>query len=331
MASNGAIVLTLVFVGLAVEGVSECESGLSDPTDQQVSLLQNGLSVNSKRMERSGSSALDAVDKLSAVPPHLPTAALVPEGQCVFTEDWSSAPLLSKESISHNTRLFTFGLADPTKPLGLATCAAIKMRVEANGTDHPYTPISTNALLGKFTLMIKIYPDGRLTPLIDALKVGDRAQFSHTGVKIQYPFNKPEIGMIAGGTGIAPMIQALNAILGTDGDESRVSLLYANQKVNDILAKDTLDLWSSTYPSRLSVVHVLSQEPETSDWIGYRGHIDGTHIQKYMPPPSSDCLIFVCGPNDKTRLSYTDRPGFEDTYVALLGDMGYKPEQIVLF
>lgn len=203
---------------------------------------------------------------------------------------------------------------------------------------RPYTPVSTNAMHGKFELMIKVYPDGNLTSYLDKLKVGDFVEFSHTSanVKIQYPFSKPEIGMLIGGTCITPMIQALHAILGTPGDDTKVTMLYASKTVDDILARDVLDAWTSMYPLRLRVVHVLSQEPESSSWQGYRGHINRTLIEEYFPPPMTESIIFVCGPE-----SHTHAPGFYDTFSGprqdknaikgLLGDMGYTNDQVYKF
>jgi cytochrome-b5 reductase len=184
---------------------------------------------------------------------------------------------------------------------------------------------------GQFELMIKIYPNGVLTSYIDTINIGDMMEFAHfsANVKLQYPFQKPQIGMLVAGTCITPMIQALHAVLGTPGDDTSITMLYASRTLEDILAKQTLDAWSVDYAHQLRVVHVLSREPSSSDWQGLRGHINRTHIEAYFPPPSSDCKIFVCGTS-----------GFYDTYsgprqadevTGLLGDMGYSPEQVYKF
>ena len=57
-----------------------------------------------------------------------------------------------------------------------------------------------------------------------------------------YPFPGVErITMLAGGTGIAPMIQALHVLLTTPGDKTRVRLLYGNLSPADIMLKAELD------------------------------------------------------------------------------------------
>ena len=86
-----------------------------------------------------------------------------------------------------------------------------------DGSDavRPYTPISTNAMVGKFELMVKIYEKGKMGQHLDSMEVGDFLDFKHIpfNVKVQYPFNRRVIGMICGGTGVTPMLQALHALL----------------------------------------------------------------------------------------------------------------------
>lgn len=274
----------------------------------------------------------------------MPTAAYVPPGQCVFSADWAPAPLLSKVAISHDTRLFSFGL-DESKALGLSTCACLLMKGadgpnddQGNPIIRPYTPVSTNAMVGKFELMVKVYPDGKMSQHLDSLEVGQPVHFKHVGgnVKIQYPFNgKSEIGMLVGGTGITPMIQALHCMLGTGGDVSKVSMLYGSKTSRDILAKETLDAWEAACPDRLKVTHVLSDEPaEGSSWTGARGFINREMIEANFPKPDSDCLIFICGPPPMyAALSGPrDAPGQPPTELAgLLKEMGYRTEQVIKF
>jgi len=88
---------------------------------------------------------------------------------------------------------------------------------------RPYTPVSTNALKGSFELMVKCY-DGGLSKHMDGMSIGDSLDFKHISfnVKTQHPFVK-KVGMLVGGTGITPMLQALHAILGTEGDTTEVT------------------------------------------------------------------------------------------------------------
>jgi len=276
--------------------------------------------------------------------PGSPTAAYVSPGTCAFGPDWAGAPLISKVAISHDTRIFTFGLAED-KALDLSTCACLLMKgvdapkdAEGNPVIRPYTPVSTNAMVGKFELMVKIYPDGKMSSYLDSLEVGQPMHFKHVGgnVKIQYPFNeKKEIGMLIGGTGITPMIQALHCVLGSKADTSKVSMLYGSKTSKDILAKETLDAWAASFTDRFQVTHVLSEEPaEGSSWTGARGFITREMIEANFPKPESDCLIFVCGPPPLYNVfsGPRDAPGQPPTELAgILKDIGYRTEQVIKF
>merc|ERR1712086_594717 len=122
-----------------------------------------------------------------------PISALAPIGACVFTEEWSSSALLQVAIISHDTKVFTFGLPEQ-RPLGLSTCACILAMggadEDGNPVVRPYTPVSTNAMLGKFELMVKLYPGGKISQHLEQLEIGKSMDFKHIGfnVKIQYPF-----------------------------------------------------------------------------------------------------------------------------------------------
>ena len=84
------------------------------------------------------------------------------------------------------------------------------------------------------------------------MEVGDVLEFKHTpfNVKEQFPFKAKSIGMLVGGTGITPMIQALHAILGTDGNGRQVKMIYGNRTEDDILAKETIDAWAAASGGR---------------------------------------------------------------------------------
>ncbi len=54
-------------------------------------------------------------------------------------------------------------------------------------------------------------------------------------------YNVKEIGMVAGGTGLAPMYQVMRAILDDPTDPTKLHLLFANRSEEDILMKEELD------------------------------------------------------------------------------------------
>lgn len=243
--------------------------------------------------------------------------------------------------------MLRFGLPDESKALGLSTCACVLAGVKVNGEDEmtvrPYTPISTNAMIGTFDLLIKSYAEGKASSAMTSLSPSPEetsVSFKHISfnVKIQHPYGNPKfIGMIAGGTGISPMLQALHAILGEDEqdspeDSTKVSLLYGSRTADDILGKEMLDVWSDSHKEQLMVTHVLSNEPEDStkaEESMKRGFINREMIEKSFPSPSSDIKIFVCGP--PVMYDIFCGPRSEKEITGLLGEMGYDQTQVVKF
>lgn len=206
--------------------------------------------------------------------------------------------------MSDTSTVFRFDLPDKSKPLNLSTCACILARADTaleKGVVRPYTPISTNEQIGSFDLLVKDYgKQSKMSSHMHTMKVNDTIDFKHIefNVKIQAPFQYQEIGMIVGGTGITPMIQALHAILGDKVNKIKVSVLYGSRVKEDILGLDLLNDWEKLYPEHLSVTHVLSHEPEDSDWKGSRGFINEDLVKEKLPSPEcgKDGVIFVCGP-----------------------------------
>jgi len=266
-----------------------------------------------------------------------PTNAVVPPGVCQFTGDWSEAKLVERVQLTHDTILLTFGLADATKPLGLSTCACILTKIDEEGSPdpivRPYTPVSTNALTGQFQLAVKVYEGGKLSGHMNQMAVGAALNFKHIdkNVKLQYPFNKAQITMLVGGTGITPMIQALHPILGTSGDATKVTVVFGNKTQNDILCKDLLADWEAKSGGRLKVVHILSNAADDSTWSGKKGFIDRAVLEEAgCVSDAANSLVLVCGPPPM----YTALCGARDKpeeVTGLLGDMGFKPEQVCKF
>lgn len=289
-----------------------------------------------------------------------PVKSIVPPGQCQFSKKFISVPLLKKIKITSTSYVLRFGLPDIHKSLGLSTCACLLAGIKMEGDDdmiiRPYTPISTNAMVGTFDLLVKVYPDGKMSSYITSLEPSPSqmaVSFMHIApnVKIQYPFGKPKfIGMIAGGTGITPMIQAVHALLG-EGSESdvdndhhstKVSLLYGSKTFDDILGKEMLDSWlrhsnKVGTDKQFTVTHVLSKENVTTSQVEeglhnvMYGHIGRELIEKSFPSPSfgKDVKIFVCGPPSMYDALCGAREKKEVT--GILGEMGYTSDQVYKF
>lgn len=126
-----------------------------------------------------------------------------------------------------------------------------------------YTPTSLNTTKGYFDLVVKAYPPGNgdgVSSYITSLKPGDTIEVKGCYTKKKIVANQyKEIGLIAGGSGLTPMLQVAQELLNTVEDETKLSLLFANVSPDDIYLKDEIDELARLFPDRFSVTcaHVL--------------------------------------------------------------------------
>ena len=64
--------------------------------------------------------------------------------------------------------------------------------------------------------------------------------------------------MIAGGTGLTPMIQIIRAVLRNPADKTTITLIYANVNSQDILLKDDLDQLVNNHSPQFKLFYVLN-------------------------------------------------------------------------
>eukprot|EP00249_Psilotum_nudum_P028968 c3901_g1_i1 orf=375-1412(-) len=253
-------------------------------------------------------------------------------------KEWLQFQLQQIERVSHNTRIFRFAF-DPDETLGLEVASCLLTRVQmgtaADGRPNyvirPYTPISDSDAKGYFDLMVKIYPEGKMSKYIGSLNPGDTLEVKGPISKFPYtPNMKKNIGMIAGGTGITPMLQVVNKILNAEDDYTKVSLIYANISPEDILLKEKLDGLAAGHPN-FKVYYVVDNP--TKDWKGGVGYISKDMILKGLPLPSNDTIILVCGPPGMMNHVSGDKAPdkSQGEVLGLLKEAGYTQDMVFKF
>ncbi|KAJ7597224.1 ferredoxin reductase-like C-terminal NADP-linked domain-containing protein [Mycena floridula] len=214
---------------------------------------------------------------------------------------WLEFPLAEKIQMSPNTAVYRFALPREHNVLGLPVGQHISVSAEINGKEimRSYTPISSDDEdqdRGHFDLLIKTYERGNISKHFSLLKIGDKVRVKGPKGNFQYhPTLAQHIGMIAGGTGITPMIQIMKASLKNPFDKTTISLIYANVNEEDILLKDELATLLDVHGhDRLKIYYVLNNPP--ANWKGGVGFVSKEHIQQHLPLPTSDCKVLMCGP-----------------------------------
>ncbi|OAA33100.1 nitrate reductase [Moelleriella libera RCEF 2490] len=211
--------------------------------------------------------------------------------------------LEEKTVISHNVAIYRFKLPSSNSILGLPIGQHISIGADLKQPDgttkeivRSYTPISGDHQPGHFDLLIKSYPQGNISKYMASVAVGQTIRVrGPKGAFIYTPNMVRHFGMIAGGTGITPMLQIIRAIVRgrADGDRTEVDLIFANVTPQDILLKEDLDALAEE-DKGIRVHYVLDKPPE--GWTGGVGYVTGDMITKWLPKPADDIKILICGP-----------------------------------
>lgn len=225
-----------------------------------------------------------------------PQKALKPD---VFQE----FELKEKTVISHNVAIYRFALPSPSAILGLPIGQHISIGAAIEQPDgstkeivRSYTPISGDHQPGHFDLLIKSYPTGNISKHMASLVVGQTLRVKGPkGAFVYTPNMVRHFGMIAGGTGITPMLQIVRAIIRgrAAGDTTEVDLIFANVSPADILLKEDLDALAQE-DKGFRIHYVLDKPPQ--GWTGGVGYVTADMITKWLPKPASDVKILLCGP-----------------------------------
>lgn len=178
----------------------------------------------------------------------------------------------------------------------------------------------------RFYLMIKLYPEGTLTPTLNPVVAGDTLQVTdYSGDFKDSRLNEAkEIFLIAAGTGFTPMIRLIRrTVLENSSAEKSVKLLFANRQEKDILWKQQLDELADNASPRFQVFYTVTQS--TPEWEGYEGRVSMEMLLEILPPPPSagterELFIGVCGPD-----------AFTHHIVSMLKDLSYTGKMIHAF
>ncbi|KAJ3689963.1 hypothetical protein LUZ61_019127 [Rhynchospora tenuis] len=236
--------------------------------------------------------------------------------------------LVEKTMISTDTRIFRFALPLPEQVLGLPVGKHIFVSAIINEKLclRAYTPSSHADEKGHFDLVVKVYfkgenpnyPNGGvMSQHLDSLPIGSTidikgplGEIEYTGrgnflVKGESRFAK-QLAMIAGGTGITPIYQMIQAILRDQpGDKTKMHLVYANRSEDDILLRQELDNWAVAYPDQLKVWYVVNQVNNSEhDWKYSIGYVTESILREHVPlGTDSDTLALICGPPPMIKLA----------------------------
>uniref|UniRef100_P49102 Nitrate reductase [NADH] 3 n=1 Tax=Zea mays TaxID=4577 RepID=NIA3_MAIZE len=227
--------------------------------------------------------------------------------------------LVARTVLSRDVRLFRFALPSSGQVLGLPVGKHIFVCASIDGKlcMRAYTPTSSVDEVGHFDLLVKVYfrnentkfPDGgRMTQYLDSLPVGAHVDVKGPLGHVEYvgrggfvidgkPRKAGRLAMVAGGSGITPIYQVIQAVLRDQPeDKTEMHLVYANRTEDDILLRAELDRWAAEYPERLKVWYVVSQVKRLDEWKYSVGIVTEAVLRDDVPEARDGTLALLCGP-----------------------------------
>ncbi|NP_001387705.1 uncharacterized protein LOC123956256 isoform 1 [Mus musculus] len=237
--------------------------------------------------------------------------------------------LISKEDVTHDTRLFCLMLP-PSTHLQVPVGQHVYLKLSVTGAEivKPYTPVS-DSLLSDFKepvlspnkyicFLIKIYPAGLFTPELDRLQIGDFISVSgpEGDFKVSKLQEVEDLFLLAAGTGFTPMVTVLNYALSHMSSLRKVKLMFFNKTEDDIIWRCQLEKLALR-EKRFDVEFVLSAP--SPEWNGKQGHISRALLSEFLQRSSENSRAFlcICGPTP-----------FTDEGIRLLHDLNFSDDEI---
>ena len=223
--------------------------------------------------------------------------------------------LHKKIVLSEDSILLDFALPTTKHILGLPTGKHIMISAEIGGdtVNRRYTPVSSNHDLGRVLFVVKIYRPtpfysrgGKMSQYLSNLMEGDMVDmrgpvgaFEYIG-QGRYTISGhvgycKRMNMIAGGSGISPIVQIAAHILRDLEDDTQMTVIYACRQESDIMLRSALDQWHITFPHKFRVHYILSDSwPRT--WQYSTGFINKDLMEQHLFSARDDVLNVMCGP-----------------------------------
>jgi len=251
------------------------------------------------------------------------------------TKEWITVVLREVREgpeYGHGIRVFRFNLPGALQKSGLHIGQYVAIQGEWDGQQLLgfYSPITLPNDYGVIGILARV-DKGTLSEWMTALRPGDAVQMKAMGGLVieRLPKQKcfsyrdqvvTKIGMIAGGTGVAPMVQILRAAMKKPYSDHLLclSLIYAAETEEELTFMNLLESLKSEKGDRKVKfdMHVVLNNPPPG-WTGGVGFIEASTIRQNFISSSPDLLTVICGP-----------PVMQSVVKRILGSLNY-PESMI--
>jgi ferredoxin-NADP reductase len=170
----------------------------------------------------------------------------------------------------------------------------------------------------RVTITVERLDDGEVSPyLTDVLVLGDKCELRGPigGYFVWEPDRGGPLGLVAGGSGIAPLMAMLRARVNARS-EVPVRMLCSWRSAEDVIFADELAAIGRDEDG-VSITHTLTRSVPDG-WTGRSGRFDKEALSDLAWPPEDQPLTYICGPT-----------GFVEAVASGLVELGHDPARVL--
>jgi ferredoxin-NADP reductase len=170
----------------------------------------------------------------------------------------------------------------------------------------------------RLTITVERLDDGEVSPyLTDVLDVGDRIELRGPigGYFVWEPSRGGPLQLVAGGSGIAPLMAMLRAHLRA-GSDVPVRMLLSWRSGEDVIYAGELDTIARD-GTGIEITHTFTRSAPDG-WTGRTGRLDTEALAALAWTPPNRPLAYVCGPT-----------GLVEAVASALVELGHDPARVL--
>jgi propane monooxygenase reductase subunit len=220
------------------------------------------------------------------------------------------------ERLTHDIRLLRVALVDPER-LTFQAGQYVDIKIPGGEEHRSFSMANTPATASELEFMIKIYPDGHFSGLLDngEIKVGDELELTGPyGVFTLRATSTRRMLFIGGGAGMAPILSLLRS-LEESGNGRPAVYYYGARRPEDLFHVDELEGLVERLPDFRFVPALSEIEADENGWKGETGLI--TDVVDRLEEDVSEVEAYVCGPPPmvEAALALLERRGVPESQV----------------
>jgi propane monooxygenase reductase subunit len=210
------------------------------------------------------------------------------------------------EALTHDIRFLR--LKATGEPLEFKPGQYVDVHIPGSDEHRSFSMANADPSTGELDFMIKLYPGGRFSGLLDdgSIKPGDELQVTGPYGVFTLRNSSRRLLFIGGGAGMAPILSLLRS-LAAAGSPRPATYYYGARSETDLFGLDELAGLPATFVPALS--------EDTNGWAGECGLI--TDVVGRCEGDCTDVDAYVCGP-----------PPMVEAAIALLEASGVPEERI---